>query len=88
MSYYKPSGFFAFKNTPITVAYHVDAPIYDKTVVPLFLDYTPQAYSIDADSMYGRDASCTVGALLAIVLKKTIEIRKLLVVLFYFKSVK
>lgn len=83
--YFRPWGSVPFKNAPITFAWCSDTPDFDKSVVPAYYSWNDQLFPANVSVSADYDINDFFFAVFGIFLKKNIEFRKLLNVLFYFK---
>lgn len=83
--YFRPQGYTPLKNAPIAVAWCLDTPDFDKSVVPAYYDWGNQLFPANIAVSADYNLNDFFLVILEIFLKKNVELKKLLSVLFYFK---
>jgi len=87
-SYFSKNKLLNFKNSPITTAWYFNIPQLNNSTLPIYTSWENNHYPFNLNKNHLFDLNDTFETLFSIILKQSIEIKKIVILLFYFNILK
>jgi hypothetical protein len=82
--YFFNNNLINLKNSPITTAWYLFNPINTSSIIPVYSNWDNQLFQFNINKSYTFEISDLFDSIFFIILKKNTEIRKILILLYYF----
>jgi hypothetical protein len=86
--YYFNNKFPFYKNTPLTLGWFFNSPYINNSIVPVYNQWSGTYYTYKNSNNLNFDLNLIFDNLFDIFIKKNIEIKKIFILLFFFKILK